>query len=88
MPRKTISYLRVSTGGRDLDQQKLAILNYARRHRTPMADVVVVHGSAGSAAQREQLFGLLERLNPVTRLIVTELSRLGPGCPMRPSGRY
>ena len=49
-----------------------------------MAYVMVVHGSAGSAAQREQLFGLLERLNPVTRLIVTELPRLGPGCPMRP----
>ncbi len=77
MPSKTIAYLRVSTGGQDLDQQKLAILDYARRHRMPVADVVAVHGAAGSAAQREQLWGLLERLQAGDRLIVSELSRLG-----------
>ena len=77
MPSQTIAYLRVSTGGQDLDQQKLAILDYARRHRMPVADVVAVHGSAGSAAQREQLLGLLERLQAGDRLIVSELSRLG-----------
>ncbi len=77
MPSKTIAYLRVSTGGQDLDQQKLAILDYARRHRMPVADVVAVHGAAGSAAQREQLWGLLERLQAGDRLLVSELSRLG-----------
>ena len=77
MPSKTIAYLRVSTGGQDLDQQKLAILDYARRHRMPGADVIAVHGSAGSAAQREQLFGLLDRLQAGDRLMVSELSRLG-----------
>ena len=77
MPSKTIAYLRVSTGSQDLDQQKLAILDYARRHRMPVADVVAVHGAAGSVAQREQLWGLLERLQAGDRLIVSELSRLG-----------
>src|SRR5882724_10303283 len=77
MPSKTIAYLRVSTGGQDLDQQKLTILDYARRHRTSVADVIAVHGSAGSAAQREQLFGLLDRLQAGDRLMVSELSRLG-----------
>ena len=77
MPSKTIAYLRVSTGGQDLDQQKLAILEYARRHRMPVADVIAVHGSAGSAAQREQLLGLLDRLQAGDRLMVSELSRLG-----------
>ncbi len=77
MPVKTTAYLRVSTGGQDLDQQKLAILDYARRHRTPVADFVEVHGSAGSATQREQLFELIESLQPGDRLIVSELSRLG-----------
>ena len=67
MPSKTIAYLRVSTGGQDLDHQKLAILEYARRHRTPVADFVAVHGSAGSPAQREQLLGLIETLNPRSR---------------------
>ena len=77
MPSKTIAYLRVSTGGQGLDQQKLAILDHARRHRTPVADFVAVHGSAGSPAQREQLLGLIETLKPGDRLIVSELSRLG-----------
>src|SRR6266702_5818323 len=77
MPSKTIAYLRVSTGGQDLDQQKLAILDHARRHRTPVADFVEVHGSAGSPAQREQLLGLIETLKPGDRLIVSEHSRLG-----------
>lgn len=54
MPSQTIAYLRVSTGGQDLDQQQLAILDYARRHRMPVADVVAVHGAAGSAVAREQ----------------------------------
>src|ERR671930_2569204 len=77
MPSKTIAYLRVSTGGQDLAQQKLAILEYARRHRTPVADFVEVHGAAGSRAQREQLLGLIDILQPGDRLIVSELSRLG-----------
>ena len=77
MPIKTIAYLRVSTGEQDLDQQKLAILDYARRHRMPVADFVEVHGSAGSPAQREQLLGLIDTFQPGDRLIVSELSRLG-----------
>ena len=77
MPSKTIAYLRVSTGGQDLDQQKLAILEHARRHHTPVADFVEVHGSAGRPGQREQLLGLIDTLKPGDRLIVSELSRLG-----------
>ncbi len=77
MPIKTIAYLRVSTGGQNLDQQKLAILDHARRHRTPVADFVEVHGSAGSLAQRAQLLGLIDTLKPGDRLLVSELSRLG-----------
>ena len=81
MPSKTIAYLRVSTGGQGLDQQKLAILEYARRHRTPVADFVAVHGAAGSRAQREQLLGLIDTLQPGDRFIVSELSRLGRSLP-------
>jgi DNA invertase Pin-like site-specific DNA recombinase len=77
MPSKTIAYLRVSTGGQDLDQQKLAILDYTRRHRMLVADVVAIHGSAGRPTQREQLLGLIDSLQPGDRLIVSELSRLG-----------
>ena len=57
MPSKTIAYLRVSTGGQDLDQQKLAILDHARRHHTPVADVVEVHGSAGAPLSGSSYWG-------------------------------
>src|SRR2546422_8752588 len=81
MPSKTIAYLRVSTGGQDLDQQKLAILEYARRHRTSVADFVAVHGAAGSRAQRVQLLGLIDTLQPGDRLIGSERSRLERSVP-------
>ena len=72
-----MAYLRVSTGGQDLELQKLAILEHACRHRTPVADFVAVHSAAGSRPQREQLLGLLDTLQPGDRFIVSELSRLG-----------
>ncbi len=77
MPSKTIAYLRVATGGQDLEQQKRAILAHARRRRTSVADFVAVHGAAGSRAQREQLLALIDTLQPGDQLIVSALSRLG-----------
>jgi DNA invertase Pin-like site-specific DNA recombinase len=77
MPMRTIAYLRVSTGRQDLAQQKLAILDYARKHRIAVDDVVEVHGSTRTAPQRTQLLELIETLQPGDRLMVSELSRLG-----------
>jgi DNA invertase Pin-like site-specific DNA recombinase len=74
---QTIACLRVSTGGQDLAQQRLAILDYARTHRLTVDDVVEARGSAGSPAQRAQLLELLEALHPGDRLMVSELARLG-----------
>ena len=68
MPIKTTAYLRVLTGGQDLDQQKLTILDYARRHRMPVADFVEEHGSTGSSAPCKQLLGLIESLQPDDQL--------------------
>jgi DNA invertase Pin-like site-specific DNA recombinase len=77
MPMQTIAYLRVSTGRQDLAQQKLAILDYARKHRIAVDDVVEVHGSTRTTPQRTQLLELIETLQPGDRLMVSELSRLG-----------
>jgi DNA invertase Pin-like site-specific DNA recombinase len=71
---QTIAYLRVSTGGQDLAQQRLAILDYARTHRLTVDDVVEARGSAGSPAQRAQLLELLEALHPGDRLMVSEVN--------------
>ena len=52
MRRQTIAYLRVSTGGQDLAQQKLAVFDYARQHRLTVDDFVEARASAGSSTQR------------------------------------
>ena len=51
----TIAYLRVSTGGQDLDQQKLAVLDYAYKHRLTVDTFLETHRSSQRALQREEL---------------------------------
>jgi DNA invertase Pin-like site-specific DNA recombinase len=77
MAMRTIAYLRVSTGGQDLGQQKLAVLDYARQHRLTVDDLVEAHSSTQRPTQRAQVLTLIETLAPGDRLIVSELSRLG-----------
>lgn len=74
---RTLAYVRVSTGSQDLDQQKLAILDYARKHRIRIRDVVETHSSALRAVQKEHLLHLIDSLRKGDRLVVSELSRLG-----------
>jgi DNA invertase Pin-like site-specific DNA recombinase len=73
----TIAYLRVSTEGQDLDQQKLAVLDYAQKHRVTVDAFVATQRSAQHATQRAELLQLIESLHPGDRLIVSELSRFG-----------
>jgi DNA invertase Pin-like site-specific DNA recombinase len=77
MAMQTVAYLRVSTGGQDLGQQKLAILDYAQQHRITVDDIVEVHSSTRSPTQRAHVLALIDTLSPGDRLIVSELSRLG-----------
>lgn len=74
---KTLAYVRVSTGGQDLGQQKLAILDYARQHRIRVKEFIETHSSAMRAAQKEQLLTVINSLRSGDRLVVSELSRLG-----------
>ena len=74
---KTVAYLRVSTGGQDMASQKLAILDYARRHRFTVARFVEAQLSSRRARQREQIFQTIEALPAGDRLAVSELSLLG-----------
>lgn len=73
----TIAYLRVSTEGQDLAQQRLAILDYAQKHRITVDEFVETQRSAQQAAQRTELMQMIDGLQPGDRLIVSELSRLG-----------
>jgi DNA invertase Pin-like site-specific DNA recombinase len=47
MRMQTVAYLRVSTGGQDLAQQKLAIFDYARQHRLTVDTFVMWLYSSG-----------------------------------------
>jgi len=73
----TTAYLRVSTGTQDLANQKLAILEYARRKKFPINEFVEVQISSRKKPRQRGIDGMLERLAPGDRLIVSELSRLG-----------
>jgi DNA invertase Pin-like site-specific DNA recombinase len=65
---KTLAYVRVSTGGQDLGQQKLAILDYARRHRIRVREFVETQSSALRLTQKEQLLHVITSLRTGARL--------------------
>ena len=74
---KTIAYLRVSTAQQDAGSQRLAILEYARKHGFQIDDFVeaTARGQATAKHRRhDELIGILKRGD---RLVVSELSRLG-----------
>src|SRR5262245_31641234 len=77
MMMPTIAYLRVSTGRQDLDQQKLAVLDYAHTHRVTVDAFMETQRSSQRAMQKAELLQMIEALQPGDRLIVSELSRLG-----------
>ena len=77
MVMATIAYLRVSTEGQDLDQQRLAILDYAQKYRITVHAFVETQRSSQQAIQRTELMEMIEALRSGDRLIVSELSRFG-----------
>ena len=74
---KTLAYLRVSTHGQNLDNQRLAILDFAQREGFTISDFIEIEVSSQKTPQKRRLDEVLEQLNKGDRLIVSELSRLG-----------
>lgn len=74
---KTIAYLRVSTNVQDLNNQKLAILDFARKEGFGIDEFVEMTISSRRSQQRDQLLETIQGLNKGDRLVVSELSRLG-----------
>ena len=74
---RTVAYVRVSTGGQDLNSQRLAILNYAHRQGLTVDAFVEAHTSSRRPPGARGLDTLLEQLHPGNVLLVSELSRLG-----------
>src|SRR3954454_15335852 len=74
---KTVAYLRISTGSQDLANQKLAILDYARRERFAIDRFVEAQASSRKGRDQRRVEELLGEMAAGDRLVVSELSRLG-----------
>ena len=74
---KTLAYLRVSTDKQDLKNQKLEILDYARKHDLKIEDFIAIEMSSRKTPKQRRIDELLSALNKGDLLIVSELSRLG-----------
>lgn len=74
---KTIAYLRASTDKQDLNNQKLEILEYARKNRLEVDDFIQITMSSRKTSKDRRIDEMVSTLNDADTLIVTELSRLG-----------
>jgi DNA invertase Pin-like site-specific DNA recombinase len=74
---KTVAYLRISTGGQDLDSQRLAILNYAHRHRLQIDEFLEIQASSRRSLKERGFDGLFAGMQAGDLMLVSELSRLG-----------
>lgn len=74
---KTIAYLRISTGGQELDNQRLAILDYAHRNHIRIDQFLEMQVSSQKTVKERGIDGLLENMNDGDLILVSELSRLG-----------
>lgn len=71
------AYIRVSTSVQTVQNQKLAIRQYARYHRIRNIEWVAETISGTKKPEKRKLGELLEIVGPGDVIIITELSRLG-----------
>ena len=74
---KTIAYLRVSTDGQDLKNQKYEILDYADKNNMQISDWIEIKVSSRRSTKERLIDELLEKLNMHDTLIISEMSRIG-----------
>lgn len=77
MTKKTIAYIRSSTNKQDVNNQRLEILEYARKHDLKVDDFIEVTMSTKRTPKQRRIDILLQQLTESGTLIATELSRLG-----------
>lgn len=74
---KTIAYLRASTDKQDLNNQKLEIFEFAKKHKLEVDDFIQMTISSRKTTKERRIDEMISVLNDADTLIVTELSRLG-----------
>jgi DNA invertase Pin-like site-specific DNA recombinase len=78
---KTIAYLRASTNKQDIKNQKLEILEYARKKELKVDEFIEITISSKKTTKQRRVDEVMEKLIGYDTLIVTELSRLGRSTP-------
>lgn len=74
---KVYAYLRTSTDKQDLNNQKLAILEYAQRHDLRVDEYLEIAISSRKTTKARRIDELMDKLQAGDTLIASELSRLG-----------
>lgn len=74
---KILAYLRTSTDKQDLNNQKVEILEYARREGLHIDDFIAISASSRRSKRARRIDELRQKLVAGDQLVVTELSRLG-----------
>lgn len=74
---KVVAYLRVSTGGQELSNQRLAILDYAQHHQLQIDRFLETQVSSRKSLKERGIEGLFAGMQAGDLLLVSELSRLG-----------
>ncbi len=72
-----IAYIRTSTDKQDLNNQKLEILEWARKKEMKVDEFVEITMSSRKTSKQRRIEEVLQTLNNADILVVTELSRLG-----------
>ncbi len=74
---KTYAYLRVSTSGQEVAQQRLEIHDYAYKNKIHIDEYIEVKSSSTKSTKDRKLDYLFDKVVKGDTLIVAELSRLG-----------
>jgi DNA invertase Pin-like site-specific DNA recombinase len=75
---RTWAYLRVSTDAQDVDNQRLEVLDLAKRLNLGAVEFVEDNAVSGTIPWRQRALGdLMDRMGGGDALVVAELSRLG-----------
>ena len=74
---KNIAYLRVSKNSQDVKNQRLAILEFARKEKLTVDNFIEITVSSRRSTKDRKIDRLLDELQSGDRLIVSELSRMG-----------
>lgn len=74
---KIIAYIRTSTDKQELNNQKLEIFEYAKKHQFQISNFIEMSVSSRKTSKERRIDEMISALNNADILIVTELSRLG-----------